>query len=72
VYVQNASLEVAWTRVVLEGGTIAGQVVMPFLTQGLEGFDLNQPEDWRRAEELAVAQPDALPPITRPPFVPEK
>ena len=41
VYVQNASLEIAWTRVVLERRTIAGDVLVPFLTEGYEGFDIN-------------------------------
>ena len=68
IYVQNASLEIAWTRVVLDGATIAGEVVMPFFTQGYEGFDLNQPEDWRRAEEIAASDPLALPVIDRPPI----
>lgn len=52
VYVQNASLEIAWTRVVFNGRTIAGNTVMPFFTQGYEGFDVNQPIDWQIAEEL--------------------
>jgi len=52
VYVQNASLEIAWTRVVFEGHSIAGEVVMPFFTQGCEGFDVNHPRDWQLAEEL--------------------
>ena len=30
VYVQNASLEIAWTRVVLEDRTLAGSVLIPF------------------------------------------
>jgi N-acylneuraminate cytidylyltransferase len=52
VYSQNASLEIAYSRVVFEGRTIAGDVVMPFLTQGYEGFDVNRPYDWGLAEEL--------------------
>jgi N-acylneuraminate cytidylyltransferase len=52
VYAQNASLEIAYARVVFEGRTIAGEVVMPFLTQGYEGFDVNRPYDWGLAEEL--------------------
>src|SRR5262249_15748986 len=39
VYVQNASLEIAWTRTVKETRTIAGNVLVPFLTEGYEGFD---------------------------------
>src|SRR5688572_29749983 len=43
VYVQNASLEMAWSRVVFEGRTIAGDVIAPFFTEGYEGFDINRP-----------------------------
>ena len=43
VFVQNASLEIARTRVAFEGRTIAGWVVMPFFTDDLEGFDINVP-----------------------------
>ena len=52
VYVQNASLEIAWTRVVFEQRTIAGTVLMPFVTEGDEGFDINDPRDWIVAERL--------------------
>jgi N-acylneuraminate cytidylyltransferase len=50
VYVQNASLEIAWSRVVFDTRTIAGHVVMPFLTREAEGFDVNSPYDWDLAE----------------------
>ena len=52
VYVQNASLEIAWTRVVRERRTIAGDVLVPFLTEGYEGFDINDAFDWMVAERL--------------------
>jgi N-acylneuraminate cytidylyltransferase len=52
VYAQNASLEIAWSRIPLEEGTIAGQKIIPFLTEGQEGFDINKPEDWWLAELL--------------------
>lgn len=52
VYVQNASLEMAWTRVVVEHRTIAGHAVVPFLTQGYEGFDINDELDWWQAQYL--------------------
>ena len=61
VYVQNASLEVAWTRVVFEERTIAGNVLMPFLTKGYEGFDINDPSDWIVAERL-MADGEVEPP----------
>lgn len=68
VYVQNASLEIAWTRVPLEGGTISGEKILPFLTEGLEGFDINQPEDWWLAEELLKRGQAVLPPISQSPL----
>jgi CMP-N,N'-diacetyllegionaminic acid synthase len=68
VYVQNASLEIAWTRVALEKGTIAGTTVVPFLTQDLEGVDVNDPRDWDWAERLQAERPDALPRIDARPF----
>lgn len=68
VYAQNASLEIAWTRVVFEGRTISGQVLMPFLTQGYEGFDVNQPYDWRLAEELVQTGQVKLPEVVLPAY----
>lgn len=65
VFVQNASLEIAWTRVVREGRTISGTVLMPFLTEGLEGFDINDPSDWWRAEALLQSGDAALPAVAR-------
>lgn len=63
VYAQNASLEIAYSRVVFQGRTIAGEVVMPFLTQGYEGFDVNRPYDWALAEELVRTGQARLPEI---------
>ncbi len=54
VFVQNASLEIAWTRVVFEEGTIAGKVLMPFLTRDYEGFDVNSRYDLDLAERLIL------------------
>ncbi len=68
VYVQNASLEIAWSRVVLEGRTIAGNVQMPFFAEGHEGFDVNHPADWRLAEEIVQSGQAALPVVQQPPY----
>jgi CMP-N,N'-diacetyllegionaminic acid synthase len=68
VYVQNASLEFAWSRVVFEQRTIAGDVVLPFLTQKLEGFDINQPEDMNEARRLAESDPSVLPRVDESPY----
>ena len=61
VYVQNASLEIAWTRVVFERHSIAGDVMVPFLTEGYEGFDINDPQDWMIAERLIADGSARLP-----------
>ncbi len=68
VYVQNASLEIAWSRVALEGGTIAGEILTPFLTEGDEGFDVNSPYDWRLLEMMVADGSARLPEIASPPY----
>ncbi len=61
IYVQNASLEIAWVNTVLTQGSIAGRTVMPFLTQGDEGFDVNTEKDWLLAELLLSRGEATLP-----------
>ena len=68
VYVQNASLEIAWTRVVFERRTIAGDVLVPFVTEGYEGFDINDPYDWMVAERLLAEGAVQLPPVPTMPY----
>lgn len=68
VYVQNASLEITWTRVVTKERSIAGNVLMPFFTRNYEGFDINNAIDWRIAEELVRTGEASLPRVPRPPF----
>jgi CMP-N,N'-diacetyllegionaminic acid synthase len=68
VYVQNASLEIAWTRVPLEMNSIAGEALTPFLTQGDEGFDVNRPRDWRLLEMALERGEASLPDVDCPPF----
>lgn len=63
VYVQNASLEIARCEAPLELGTIAGNDIMPFLTEGLEGFDINGPADWLLAESYTSQNPRLLPAV---------
>jgi N-acylneuraminate cytidylyltransferase len=68
VYIQNASLEIARCRVVFDERTIAGTVVMPFLTRDTEGFDVNKPYDWDLAEHLVRNNLARLPDIMRAAF----
>jgi N-acylneuraminate cytidylyltransferase len=66
--VQNASLEIANTSVVFEQRNIAGTTIMPFLTEGLEGFDLNDPEDWWLLQHLISSGEAKLPAVSTAPF----
>jgi len=66
IYEQDASLEIARTRVALEQHTIAGDTIIPFISQGLEGFDINEPEDWLLAEHYIAKGAVDLPKIVFP------
>jgi len=66
VYVQNSALEIAWTRVVEETGTREGRVVAPFLTEGYEGLNIDDEDDFARAEELVASGRAALPEVRAP------
>lgn len=68
IYAQDASLEIAWTRVALEQNSIAGEAIIPFISQGLEGFDINEPEDWWMAERLISTLEATLPAISFSPY----
>jgi N-acylneuraminate cytidylyltransferase len=70
VYVQSSALEIAWTRVVPETGTREGRVVAPFFTEGHEGFNVDDEDDWERAERLLASGAASLPAVGRPPYAP--
>lgn len=63
VYAQNASLEIAWSRVPLDQHTIAGRRVLAFVTNEIEGFDINKPFDWLLAEVLLQHHQATLPSV---------
>jgi len=71
VYAQNSALEIAWTRVVTETGTREGRVLAPFLTEGYEGFNVDDEDDWARAEELVASGRATLPSVEAAPSVDE-
>jgi len=68
VYVQNASLEIAWTRVVFEKKSISGDEIIPFFTDIYEGLDINYAQDWRLVEDLVAENPNLLPKINAQPI----
>jgi CMP-N,N'-diacetyllegionaminic acid synthase len=66
VYVQNASLEIAWSRIVFDGRTIAGETIVPFFTSETEGIDINNLSDWIVAEHLLQTGEAKLPDVSQP------
>jgi CMP-N,N'-diacetyllegionaminic acid synthase len=68
VYIQNASLEIAWSRVIFEDRTIAGNSYVPFITEGDEGYDVNDVADWIYAEYLVTNGEATLPPVSQAPY----
>lgn len=62
VYVQNSSLEIAWTRITADG-EIAGERVVPFLTDELEGFTIDYESDWEQAERLIESRATVVPDV---------
>ncbi len=66
VYIQNSALELMRTDAVLETRTREGRVVAPFFTEGYEGLNVDDEEDWERAERLVASGAATLPAVTRP------
>lgn len=64
VYIQDSSLEVARVRAVQEQGSISGERVLPFLSRGVEGFSIDYPDDWERAEALIASGEARLPEVS--------
>jgi N-acylneuraminate cytidylyltransferase len=63
VYVQNASLEIAWTDTVFGLRSISGDRVLPLITPNYDGFDLNTELDWVIAEALVARGLAVLPEV---------
>ncbi len=68
VYVQNASLEIGWSRIVLEDQSLAGNVIIPFITNDAEGYDINIPYDWQVAEIMLANGDVTLTQISQAPY----
>lgn len=68
VWVQNASLEIAYTRCVTELQSISGSRIRAFKTEGVEGFDLNSERDLHELRELVRLRPELLPKVTQQPL----
>ena len=64
IFVQNASLEIAWTKILnKKNPSIAGNKIIPFITKGKEGFDINNKEDLILIKEFIKKRKIKLPKI---------
>lgn len=68
VYVQNASLEIAWCDVVMQQHDIAGSTILPFFTNEMEGFDINTEFEWEFAERQLESGQFQLPEVSQSPI----
>ncbi|MFH0732475.1 MAG: acylneuraminate cytidylyltransferase family protein [Candidatus Omnitrophota bacterium] len=68
VYVQNSSLEIAWTKVVRLYNSREGKIITPFFTEGAEGFSLDYEEDWHMAEHMIKHKKAVLPVVNYKPY----
>ena len=68
IYVQNASLEICWTKTVYEMNSISGDIIMPFLTEKYEGFDINTQDDLILAKHFSIENKTLLPIIDKVSF----
>ncbi len=68
VYVQDSSLEIAWTRVVAETGTKEGHVIAPFLPDAIESLSIDHEDDWLLAERKLESGEAVLPEVESPPY----
>jgi len=68
VYIQNSSLEIAWTRVIWETNSREGKIIAPFITENNEGFALDYPHEWVLAEMMVKDSQLKIPKIKKPPY----
>lgn len=68
VYVQNGSLEIAWTRVVWKYNSREGKIIAPFFTKWPEGFSIDYKRDFYFAQHLVETGEAVLPAVDRKPF----
>ena len=68
VWVQNASLEIAFSRCVLESESISGGRIAPFKTVFPEGIDINSEFDFARAKMVVDEGLFSLPEVRVDPY----
>lgn len=51
-YIQNASIEIAWTKSIVNTQTISGNKIIPYISSSIDSFDINSEIDFKNAENL--------------------
>jgi CMP-N-acetylneuraminic acid synthetase len=52
VFWQTGYVDAAWSRTILEKGSMTGERILPLIIDPDEWIDIDSPDDWRRAERL--------------------
>jgi len=68
VFIQNASLEISYSKNVFLNNSISGDVIVPYFSKELEGFDINNPEDIILLEHFYKKNNNLLEEINLKPF----
>ena len=68
IYVQDASLEISKVSNIYDKNSIAGDTILPFVSLGMDGFDINVPEDFILAEHFVETGEATLATISKIPF----
>ena len=69
IFSQNASLEIAWVESMKKYDSISGKEIIPFISENLEGFDINSQEDWILLEHYVKKDKSLLPIIDKKPYI---
>lgn len=65
VFVQNASLEMAWIEMTMKTNSISGDTVIPYFSRNYEGFDINHQIDLIVGEKLVQEKLALLPEVNK-------
>jgi N-acylneuraminate cytidylyltransferase len=52
VFWQTGYVDAAWTRTIIEKGSMTGDNILPLVIDPGDWIDIDSPDDWRRAERL--------------------
>lgn len=63
IYKQNGSLEITKSEIPIKTNSISGNNIIPFITDGFEGYDINSQKDWVYAQYLLKTNQAKLPEI---------